>query len=90
MGLPASTYGTPPPVSRKLGLSIHFLSKPGATYTVQFRDDLNDTYGFRQFKNNGVLTAVSQESAFEDDFTSNTSGSESISGKRFYSIYSDP
>jgi hypothetical protein len=69
---------------------IEFLSRPGLTYTIQFRDSLTSGT-WQSFVANGSHSPTNTASAFEDDFTSNSSGSPSATGARFYRIsYSSP
>jgi hypothetical protein len=65
-------------------LQMHFLSRPGTTYTVEYTDDLNGVPVWHNFQNNGSFVATDTESMFEDDFTANTSGGPSATGSRFY------
>jgi hypothetical protein len=64
---------------------VEFLSRPGLTYTIQFRDALTSGT-WQNFVANGTLTATNTVSALEDDFTAVSSGSASSSGARFYRI----
>jgi len=62
---------------------MEFLSRPGLNYTIEFRDSL--TLGSWQgFMTNGAFTATNTVSAFEDDFTTNSSGAVSATGARYY------
>jgi hypothetical protein len=63
---------------------VHFRSRPGVTYTIEFADELPPASGWHTFENNGSITATSTASFFEDDFTSNSSGGPPTSGARFY------
>ena len=67
-------------------LNIHFLSKAGTLYTIEYNDVAPDG-PFQPFIGKGTLTASSSISTFVDDFSSNTSGGPTASGKRFYRIY---
>jgi len=60
-----------------------FRSRPGTTYTVEFKDSLGSG-SWQTFVANGSLTASGAASFFEDDFTANTSGSVSPTGQRYY------
>jgi hypothetical protein len=67
-----------------------FLSRPGLSYTIEFRDSLTSG-SWTNFVTNGTLTATSTLSSFEDDFTANTSGGPSPTGQRYYRFkYSAP
>jgi hypothetical protein len=62
---------------------MEFLSRPGVTYTIEFKDSLtSDTW--QTFAANGNFVATGTTSSFEDDFTANTSGGTSTTGQRFY------
>jgi hypothetical protein len=61
---------------------MEFLSRPGASYTVEFKNSLDTAW--ESFAANGTFTATNSSSRFEDDFTSNTSGGASGTGQRFY------
>jgi hypothetical protein len=62
---------------------MEFLSRPGTSYTVEFKNSLDDA-AWQSFVANGTLNATTALSAFEDDFTANTSGSASPTGNRYY------
>ena len=62
---------------------IEFRSRPGTTYTVEFKDSLGSG-SWQTFVANGSLTASGAASFFEDDFTANSSGSVSPTGQRYY------
>jgi hypothetical protein len=62
---------------------IEFLSRPGLNYTIEFRDSLT-AGSWQAFQANGTFTATNSVSAFEDDFTANTSGGNSATGARYY------
>ena len=62
---------------------MEFLSRPGLDYTIEYRDSL--TAGEWQTNvANGTFTATNTLSAFEDDFTANSSGGPSATGQRYY------
>jgi hypothetical protein len=63
---------------------ITFHSRPGTTYTIEYTDHLGEGATWHLFQNNGTFTATATVSAFEDDFTSNSSGTPSAIGARFY------
>jgi hypothetical protein len=60
-----------------------FLSRPGLTYTIEYRDSL-DSGNWQEFAANGSFTATNTTAAFEDDFTSSSSGGPSNTGARYY------
>jgi len=62
---------------------MEFLSRPGLEYTIEFRDSLTSG-NWQSFLANGTFTATNTVSAFEDDFTANSSGSTSTTGARYY------
>jgi hypothetical protein len=67
-----------------------FLSRPGASYTIEFKDSLV-AGTWQTFATNGTFTATNTLSSFEDDFTANTSGGPSATGQRYYRFkYSTP
>ena len=69
---------------------IEFLSRPGLGYTIEFKNSLADTT-WQSFVANGTFTATGSSSAFEDDFTVNSSGGPSPTGQRYYRIsYTSP
>ncbi len=65
-------------------LQTHFRARPGVTYTVEYTDNLNGSPVWSGFTQNGSFTATNTVGVFEDDFTTNTSGSPSATGRRFY------
>ena len=65
---------------------LQFVSRPGTTYTVEYADELNATPVWHQFQNNGSKVAAGLATAFEDDFTSNTSGTVPTTGMRYYRV----
>ncbi len=64
---------------------IEFRSRPGVTYTIEYRDSLSEGE-WHGFVAHGSFVATNTLSAFDDDFTSNTSGGSSTTGQRFYRI----
>ena len=64
---------------------LQFRSRPGVTYTVQYKDSL-DAATWQDFAANGTRVASATTSSFEDDFTFNTSGGPPATGARFYRI----
>lgn len=68
---------------------IEFLSRPGTTYTIEYKDSLSEVT-WQTFAINGTLVATNTQSSFEDDFTTNTSGGASPTGRRFYRIQYTP
>jgi len=71
-------------------LEIHFLSRPGTTYTIQYTDSLTPA-SWTDFDSAGTLVATNTTSEFMDDFTAATSGGPSATGARFYRFsYSSP
>ncbi len=69
---------------------MEFASRPGVTYTIEFKNELNSA-PWQTFVANGTLQATNTLSFFEDDFTSATSGSTSPTGQRFYRFkYTEP
>jgi len=64
---------------------MEFLSRPGTSYTVEFKNSLADI-PWQPFVANGTFTATNTLSAIEDDFTAASSGGASITGQRFYRI----
>jgi hypothetical protein len=69
---------------------MEFLSRPGLNYTIEFRDSLT-TGTWQTFVANGTFTASDTTSAFEDDFTTASSGGPSATGQRYYRFkYSAP
>jgi hypothetical protein len=62
---------------------IEFLSRPGVSYTIEFRDSLTSAT-WLNFAANGSLVATGTTSSFEDDFTGNSSGGNSSTGQRYY------
>ena len=62
---------------------IEFLSRPGLSYTIEFKDSLTSG-SWTNFAANGTFTATETLSSFEDDFTGNSSGGESTTGQRYY------
>jgi hypothetical protein len=62
---------------------MEFLSRPGTSYTIEFKNSLADAT-WQSFVANGTFTATNTLSAFEDDFTPATSGGPSPTGHRFY------
>lgn len=67
-------------------MQIHFRSRPGVTYTIEYADSLSGAPVWREFARNGSLVATDTASVFEDDFTPNTSGGPPPTGTRFYRI----
>jgi hypothetical protein len=67
-------------------MQIHFRSRPGVTYTIEYTDSLRGAPVWNEFVNNGSLVASGTASVFEDDFTPNTSGGPPATGMRFYRI----
>ena len=67
-----------------------FLSRPGLSYTIEFRNSL--TAGdWQTFATNGTFVATATTSSFEDDFTMNSSGGPSPTGQRYYRFkYTSP
>ena len=65
-------------------LELHFLSRPGLTYKIEYTDSLGGTPVWHEFQNAGTLVATETESEFKDDFTGATSGGPSATGARFY------
>lgn len=62
---------------------IEFRSRAGTSYTIEYRDSL--TVGtWQTFAASGTVIATGTFSAFEDDFTTNTSGAPSATGQRYY------
>ena len=69
---------------------VECFSRPDVTYAIQFKNALTDA-NWQPFAANGSFSATNNVSYFEDDFTSNTSGSLSPTGARFYRIsYTTP
>jgi hypothetical protein len=69
---------------------MEFLSRPGLNYTIEFRDSLT-AGNWQDFVAHGTFTATNTSSAFEDDFTANSSGGPSTTGQRYYRFkYSAP
>jgi len=62
---------------------MEFLSRPGLEYTIEFRDSLTSG-NWQEFAANGTFTATNTVSAFEDDFTGNSSGGQPLTGQRYY------
>lgn len=62
---------------------VDFYSRPGLTYTVEFKNELTDA-NWQLFSAHGTFTATNTASYFVDDFTANTSGSSAPAGHRFY------
>lgn len=62
---------------------MEFLTRPGASYTVEYKNSLTDAT-WQTFVANGTLTATNTLSSFEDDFTANSSGAPSPIGQRYY------
>jgi len=72
-------------VDQELGIAFNSVS--GYTYWIEYTDDLGSNNVFWQtFLDNGFIEAAGSNSLFIDDFTTNTSGSESPQGHRFYRI----
>lgn len=67
-------------------MQIHFRSRPGVTYTIEYTDSLSPQPQWREFLNRGSLIATNTAGVFEDDFTSETSGGPPPGGTRFYRI----
>jgi hypothetical protein len=67
---------------------MEFLSRPGATYTIEYTDAL-PAANWLTFAANGDFFATDTLSSFEDDFTPNTSGAPSATGARFYRVRID-
>jgi hypothetical protein len=66
-------------------LRMQFLSRPGTTYRVEYTDDLGGgEEAWHPFAQDGIFVATETVSTFEDDFTVNTSGGPSSTGRRFY------
>ena len=65
---------------------MEFLSRPGTSYTVEFKNSLDEAT-WQSFIANGTTNATTTLSAFEDDFTANTSGGPSITGQRYYRFH---
>lgn len=61
---------------------MEFLSRPGLSYSIEFKDSL--TAGTWQEMTHCTFTATNTVSAFEDDFTANTSGGQPPTGQRYY------
>ena len=69
---------------------VDFYSRPGLTYTVEFKNDLTEA-AWHLFNAHGTFTATNSTSYIEDDFTANTSGSTPPAGCRFYRFrYTQP
>lgn len=69
---------------------MEFLSRPGLNYAIEFRDSLSSG-AWQSFGPGGSFTATNTLSAFEDDFTAQTSGGVSPTGARYYRFkYSTP
>jgi hypothetical protein len=69
---------------------LQFRSRPGVTYTVQYKDSI-DAATWQDFAANGTLVASGTTTSFEDDFSSNSSGGPPATGARFYRIsYTSP
>jgi fluoride ion exporter CrcB/FEX len=69
---------------------VQFRSRPGVSYTIEFRDSLS-TGSWQTFAANGSVVATTTQSSFKDDFTSSTSGAPSSTGQRYYRFrYSAP
>ena len=62
---------------------MEFLSRPGTTYTIEYKDSLT-TGTWQTFTTNGTFIATNTLSSFEDDFTTNSSGGPSPTGQRYY------
>jgi hypothetical protein len=62
---------------------LEFLSRPGLSYTIKFKDSLSEA-AWNDFGANGTFVATGTSSSFEDDFSSNSSGSSSPT--RYYRI----
>ena len=71
-------------------LQIHFLSRPGMIYTIEYTEDLAGSPVWHVFQNNGTFTATNTVSFFEDDFTANTSGGPAASGARSIDSSTNP
>ena len=68
-------------------VQIRFMSRVGATYTIEYSDQLGAGAQWRNFVQRGSLTASNSLSEFRDDFTSATSGSPPAAGNRYYRFY---
>lgn len=69
---------------------MEFLSRPGVSYTVEYKNSLADAT-WQTFTANGTFTATNTLSSFEDDFTASSSGGTSPTGQRYYRFkYSVP
>ena len=69
---------------------IEFYSRPGLTYTVEYKNAIDDIE-WQTFVANGTKLATTTEINFEDDFTANSSGGPSPTGQRYYRFrYSAP
>jgi hypothetical protein len=62
---------------------MEFLARPGTSYTVEFKNSLDETT-WQTFVAHGTLTTTTTAGMFEDDFTANSSGSVSPTGQRYY------
>lgn len=62
---------------------MEFLSRPGLNYTIEYCDALA-VASWQPFVANGTFTATNTVSAFEDDFSANSSGSTPATGQRYY------
>lgn len=61
---------------------LSFLSRPGTTYTVEYKNSLTDSW--HSFVANGSCSATNTLTTIEDDFTAASSGGTSPTGQRFY------
>lgn len=69
---------------------VEFRSRPGVSYTIEYKNSLTSGT-WTPFVANGTFTATENISAFEDDFSGNTSGAASPTGQRFYRFrYTQP
>jgi hypothetical protein len=69
---------------------MEFLARPGTSYSVEFKNSLAEAQ-WQNFVANGSFTATNTLSAFEDDFSANTSGGHPPTGQRYYRFkYTSP
>jgi hypothetical protein len=68
-------------------IHIHFVSRDGEVYWIEYADDLGTgLLDWQPFEAAGSLTASGSSSTFVDDFTAATSGGPSPHNRRFYRV----
>jgi hypothetical protein len=65
-------------------MQIRFRARPGTAYTIEYTEALGPAANWKRFLANGTKVATSTSMTMEDDFTANTSGGPSPTGRRFY------